>query len=204
MAKVSSQVRADGQLQKVLEATKSKYDKQLKHSRTEAEKHLSRAKSIETDLKALRADIDIAVHGMPMSVSLLHKVISGTAYIKARCWWHGKQREVQIGTIPAVLERIGEMSSNPGLSDATDLTWEEVKSNKEIVESIKDIAREKLRHYIIKRLLADYQAATPGEETQRDAKSDTVADPELDSDTSDGADWYAQWGMANQYAENQT
>jgi len=197
MANTSSSHRSSKQLAKALSEAQSEYNKQLKHTRSKAEKHLNRAKYIEAELKTLQADIDVAVHGRPMSVSLLHKAISGTAYIKARCWWHGKQREVQIGTIPAVLKRISAMASPVQLPGAADLTWEEMKGNAEIIDVVKDMAREKLRRYISKRLLAEYQSGAADEEAQSGPESDVDAGLRPATVANDRDDWYEQWGRAN-------
>lgn len=196
MANSSSAQVISKQLEKVLKAAESKYGKRLDHNRTEAEKYFARAKKLESELKTLQADIDITVHNQPMSVSLLHKIINGTAYIKARCWWHGKQREVQVGTIPTVLERIQGMSGDVPLT--ADLSWEELKDNAGLIEPIKDLAREKLRRYIIKRLEAEYQLV-PDVAGILPA-SDSVANSEAAraAEDTDGEDWYAQWGISNQ------
>ncbi len=188
---------ASKQLEETLNVAEAKCAKQLGRRRAEAEKYIAEAKGLEADLKTLQADIDIAVHGMSMNVSLLHKTISGTAYIKARCWWHGRQREVQVGTIPAVLERIKTLAADAKVP-AADIGWDALKDNTEIVKIIKRMAREKLRHYIVRRLGAAYQAvnmkaAEPVSEIE-------FVEAELASavEQSDDADWYAQWGVANQ------
>ena len=188
---------ASKQLEETLNVAEAKCAKQLGRRRAEAEKYIAEAKGLEADLKTLQADIDIAVHGRSMNVSLLHKTISGTAYIKARCWWHGRQREVQVGTIPAVLERIKTLAADAKVP-AADIGWDALKDNTEIVKIIKRMAREKLRHYIVRRLGAAYQAvnmkaAEPVSEIE-------FVEAELASavEQSDDADWYAQWGVANQ------
>ena len=204
MANKSASQSDPGQLAKVLQTTHSKYSKQLERSRSEAEKHQTQVKNIESELKTLQADIDVAVHGKPMSVSLLHKTISGTAYIKARCWWHGKQREVQVGTIPAVLERVRALGSQVQIADGADPTWAEFKGNEAIIELVKEMAREKLRLYIVKRLTAEYQAFPVAEVASGGAESKVTAQPKADLDLDTGEDWYARWGMANQLAEHLT
>ena len=45
-------------------------------------------------------------------ISLLHKKQGEFYYLKARFYWRGKQREVQVGSIPNVIEIINSIISN--------------------------------------------------------------------------------------------
>ena len=81
-------------------------------------------------------------------------------YIKARFYWDGKQREVQVGSIPIVLEIINTMISNKLLKGlkpvrAKKLTWNEIKKRSNLISGIKKIASLKSQEYIIRRLMYD-------------------------------------------------
>ncbi len=194
------------QLARVMTSTESRIEKKLGQSLRLAEKHQLEARALESELRTLRADIEIAFGTREINVSLLHKRTGGASYIKGRCWWHGKQREVQIGSIPAVLNRINTMIRQGEYGDLKimengDLSWGELKSDEALVEAVKDIGRARLRKYIIKKLLSK----------RMDLDSDAeVFDPTSDEHDSGRAvsslkdlieaysdDWYVQWRREN-------
>ncbi len=156
-----------------------------------AAKHLGEAKALERQLRALEADMEIVSGARELSVSLLHKEVSGTAYIKGRTWWNGKQREAQVGSIPAVLKRLG-VSSSAG--EAAPPAWEDLKQDSELMEDIKALGREKLRLYIERRLRREYlgDSRSQLEADQPEAhEGDPLPGAAVAVDAS--ADWYASW-----------
>jgi len=79
-------------------------------------------------------------------------------YIKARFYWEGRQREVQVGSIPSVIEMINTMISNKLLEGlkpvrAKKLTWNEIKKRSNLMNGIKKIASLKSQEYILRKLM---------------------------------------------------
>ena len=156
-----------------------------------AAKHLGEAKVLERRLRALEADMEIVSGTRELSVSLLHKEVSGTAYIKGRTWWNGKQREAQIGSIPAVLERLGVASSS---GEAVPPAWEDLKQDSELMEDIKTLGREKLRRYIVRRLQRQYLGDSRSQlEADQPEAHDGGLLPRALVAVEPSADWYAAW-----------
>ena len=137
-------------------------------------------------------------------------------YIKARFYWKGKQREVQVGSIPNVLEIINRMISNNMLEGlktvrAKKLTWNEIKKRSELMDGIRKIASLKSQEYILRKLMFNRvnilgtkdlvgvkQDDTPGIEgdysqISANHKSETVEEAELE----DGDNWYDRWRRDN-------
>ncbi len=194
------------QLARVMTSAKSKLEKKLGQSLCLAEKHQLETKALESELRTLRADIEIAFGTREINVSLLHKRAGGASYIKGRCWWHGKQREVQIGSIPAVLDRISTMIRQGEYGDLKivengDLSWSELKSDKALVEAVKDIGRARLRKYIIKKLLSEHIDLDRDDEVlgpipdEHDSGHDVSSRQDAKEAYTD--DWYAQWRREN-------
>ena len=137
-------------------------------------------------------------------------------YIKARFYWEGKQREVQVGSIPIVLEIINTMISNnllDGLKPvkAKKLTWNEINKRSDLISGIKKIASLKSQEYILRKLIyeklnlleskdiPDIEAnETP--EIVKDSSSPPVkvkTDNEGVTEMEDEDNWYDKWRKDN-------
>ena len=194
------------QLARLMTSAKSRLKKKLGQSLRLAEKHQLEAKALESELRTLRADIEIAFGTREINVSLLHKRAGGASYIKGRCWWHGKQREVQIGSIPAVLDQINTMIRQGEYGDLKivengNLSWGELKSDEALVEAVKDIGRARLRKYIIKKLLSEHMDLGHDDEVlgpipdEHDSGHDISSHQDVIEAYTD--DWYVQWRREN-------
>jgi len=149
-------------------------------------------------------------------VSLLYKRQVGIYYIKARFYWEGKQREVQVGSIPNVIEIINIMISNKLLPDlkhvrAKKLTWNQINKRIELIEAIKVIASLKAQEYILRRLMKNKfsgivemddniheKNAIPIEIQEiphTDADNDVPY--EEDHEEKEGVEWYERWRRDN-------
>lgn len=194
------------QLAQVMTSAKSRLEKKLGQNLRLAEKHQIEAKALESELRTLRSDIDVALGTREINVSLLHKRAGGASYIKGRCWWHGKQREVQIGSIPSVLDRINNMSRQGGCGDLeivknSDLSWDELKSNEALIKAVKDIGRAKLRKYIFNKLLSEHldlgsDDEVPGPISDEHDSGHSISSHE-DAIEAYTDDWYVQWRREN-------
>ena len=115
---------------------------------------------IKFQLKRNLESINKTFHPSKKNISLLFKKQGESSYIKARLYWGGRQREVQVGSIAIVLKMINNMISKGILHDlktirAKKLTWKQIKQKPELIEAIKAIASFKFQEYIIRQLLAE-------------------------------------------------
>ena len=194
-------------LAKIMEGERSRLDKKMGKSLALAGKYRSEAKTIETELRALQDDIERLFGRKEINISLLHKKSSGSSYIKGRCWWNGKQREVQIGSIRSVLTMVNHMIAG-GIIDYLkpvedfDLTWEKLKSREKLVRAIREIGKIKFRKYMIGKLLAERSDLVSESETYNEIPVDLEFGRPVDTDLNipDEAaadDWYEQWSRDN-------
>ncbi len=203
--KVVSSGRVE-QLAKVMTSVKSRLEKKLGQNLRLAEKHQLKAKALESELRTLRSDIDVAFGTKEINVSLLHKRAGGASYIKGRCWWHGKQREVQIGSIPSLLDRINNMIRQGERCDLKivengDLSWDDLKSNEALIKAVKNIGRARLRKYIINKLLSEHlnldgNDEVPGSINDEHDSGHGVSSHQ-DAIEAYTDDWYVQWRREN-------
>ncbi len=161
------------------------------------------AKEIASELKAVNGDLAIIRAERDLKVSLLHKRMSGATYIKGRCWWRGKQREVQIGTIPSVLKKLTALASEGYYSQLTDLknpdmTWEQVLEDEQLVAAIKALGQNRLRQYILERLQSEFlvSSTTKRSPSTRAIQLETKNQPPTTPDAQ-GMAWYEQWRQLN-------
>ena len=171
---------------------------------------------IKFQLKRNLESINKTFHLSKKNISLLFKKQGESSYIKARLYWGGRQREVQVGSIAIVLKMINNMISKGILPDlktirAKKLTWKQIKQKPELIEAIKTIAAFKFQEYIIRQLLAGkinkidsniqngkrVEKSRPVEEEIEKVHSEHER-----ADTSQNApvekvDWYIQWRRNN-------
>ena len=171
---------------------------------------------IKFQLKRNLESINKTFHPSKKNISLLFKKQGESSYIKARLYWGGRQREVQVGSIAIVLKMINNMISKGILSDliiirAKKITWKQIKQKPELIEAIKTIAAFKFQEYIIRQLLAGKinKIDSNIQDGKRVEKS-LLVEEEIEkihsehesADTSQNApvekvDWYIQWRRNN-------
>ena len=171
---------------------------------------------IKFQLKRNLESINKTFHPSKKNISLLFKKQGESSYIKARLYWGGRQREVQVGSIAIVLKMINNMISKGILSDlikirAKKITWKQIKQKPELIEAIKTIAAFKFQEYIIRQLLAGKinKIDSNIQDGKRVEKS-LLVEEEIEkihsehesADTSHNApvekvDWYIQWRRNN-------
>jgi len=171
---------------------------------------------IKFQLKRNLESINKTFHPSKKNISLLFKKQRESSYIKARLYWGGRQREVQVGSIAIVLKMINNMISKGILSDlikirAKKITWKQIKQKPELIEAIKTIAAFKFQEYIIRQLLAGKinKIDSNIQDGKRVEKSllveeeiEKVHSEHESADTSHNApvekvDWYIQWRRNN-------
>ena len=171
---------------------------------------------IKFQLKRNLESINKTFHPSKNNISLLFKKQGESSYIKARLYWGGRQREVQVGSIAIVLKMINNMISKGILSDllkirAKKLTWKQIKQKPELIEAIKTIAAFKFQEYIIRQLLAGkinkidsniQDGKRVGKSLLVEEEIEKVHSEHERADTSQNApvekvDWYIQWRRNN-------
>ena len=177
---------------------------------------ISKRNEIKLQIKRNSESIQKSFHPSNEKISLLYKKMGDVFYIKARFYWEGKQREVQVGSIPTVLEIINTMISNKLLKGlkpvrAKKLTWNEIKKRSHLMNGIKKIASLKSQEYILRKLMFNKlniigskdistidKDETPeitrdNSQNPENYKSETVEVTEVE----DGDNWYDRWRKDN-------
>jgi len=189
-----------------------------KQARQEAiiKSSISKRNEIKLQIKRNSESIQKSFHPSNEKISLLYKKMGDVFYIKARFYWEGKQREVQVGSIPTVLEIINTMISNKLLKGlkpvrAKKLTWNEIKKRSHLMNGIKKMASLKSQEYILRKLMFNKlniigskdistidKDETPeitrdNSQNPENYKSETVEVTEVE----DGDNWYDRWRKDN-------
>jgi len=177
---------------------------------------ISKRHEIKLQIKRNSESIQKSFHPSNKKISLLYKKMGDIFYIKARFYWEGKQREVQVGSISTVLEIINTMISNTVLKDlkpvrAKKLTWNEIKKRFNLMNGIKKIASLKSQEYILRKLMFNKlniiesknmatieedetpEIARDNSQNPKNYKSETVEITELEDDDN----WYDKWRKDN-------
>ena len=171
---------------------------------------------IKFQLKRNLESINKTFHPSKKNISLLFKKQGESSYIKARLYWGGRQREVQVGSIAIVLKMINNMISKGILSDlikirAKKITWKQIKQKPELIEAIKTIAAFKFQEYIIRQLLAGkinkidsniQDGKRVGKSLLVEEEIEKIHSEHESADTSHNApvekvNWYIQWRRNN-------
>ena len=145
-------------------------------------------------------------------ISLLYKKVGEAFYIKARFYWHGKQREVQIGSISSVISIINKLIEKKILKSLAPLTnyklkWESILNNPQLINAIKEIASIKSQEYILRKLLEDDPLLLRSIESKKnnqdfiDIDQKTIDEDSTDiyvaSDLDEEENWYDRWRKDN-------
>ena len=177
---------------------------------------ISKRNEIKLQIKRNSESIQKSFHPSNEKISLLYKKMGDVFYIKARFYWEGKQREVQVGSIPTVIEIINKMISNKLLEGmkpvrAKKLTWNEIKKRFYLMNGIKKIASLKSQEYILRKLMfnklnivGSKDISTIDKDETHEIPRDNFQNPEnYKSETvkvkglEDGDNWYDRWRKDN-------
>lgn len=138
------------------------------------------------------------LHPNNFRLSLIYKLQNNIPYIKGRCYWDNKQREIQIGSINSSIRQLSDLiDSNlyppvKGL-DHTNIDWNYIKSKTDIEDGIKYVGKVRFKQYILKRLYNDgikLDAEPINEITtiEKSVNSPISIQPD---------DWYSNWRKDN-------
>ena len=151
-----------------------------------------------------------------IKISLIYKKQNEFYYVKARFYWGGKQREVQVGSIPNVIEIINLMIINKLLFDikiikVKQLTWEQINNRPQLINALKEIASIKAQEYILRQLMnkkftiMDKMDENIHHDKNINLESGQIRDSGIkyeslndDEDESiEGIEWYEKWRRNN-------
>ena len=193
------------------------YRKQLKHNekiqqalakeKSVVKSSLDRIKNLKSELKYCEGTIQKGFHPSAENIALQYKNIGNNYYIKARFYWKGQQREVQVGSIPIVLEIMKKMLAQGYLQDISvpksgQMTWEQFIKRTNLVEGTKKIAALKFQEYIIRKIVIDDIDTNRrgGIEKSTNEKLVTVFPVEKNREedrTNKKYEWYTKWRRNN-------
>ena len=200
----------------VLQKDSEKLIRKQNRQETIIKSSISKRNKIKLQIKRNSESIQKSFHPSNEKISLLYKKMGDIFYIKARFYWEGKQREVQVGSIPTVIEIINKMISNKLLEGlkpvrAKKLTWNEIKKRSNLMNGIKKIASLKSQEYILRKLMFNKlniigskdistidkdetpEISRANSQNPENYKSETVEVTEL----ADGDNWYDRWRKDN-------
>ena len=137
-----------------------KIQRNLHKEKQSVKASLYQIKTLKSELKYSEESIQKAFYPSTKNIALLYKYIGKHYYIKARIYWQGQQREVQVGSIPIVLDIMQTMLGQGYLQDISvpesgNMTWNQFKNKPGLIDATKEIAALKFQEYIIRKLLTD-------------------------------------------------
>jgi len=184
-----------------------KIHRKLANQEEMLQESLDHIKNLKSKLKYSEETLQKAFHPSTDKIALLYKNIGKHYYIKARFYWRGQQREVQVGSIPIVLDIIKKMLSQGYLHDVSlpksyQITWEQFKNKVNLINATKEIAALKFQEYIIRKLYVDdtNQLGTVDLEevnSEKPAKTYPVKKYTDENKEEEKFDWYVQWRNNN-------
>ena len=168
---------------------------------------LDQIKNLKSELKYCEESLQKAFHPLRENIALLYKNIGNHYYIKARIYWQGQQREVQVGSIPIVLDIIQKMLDQGYLQDISvpksgNITWDQFKNKAILIDAAKEIAALKFQEYILRKLLTkNIDKIEPiNKDKNNDEKLETALPVEKNQkevSSNKKYEWYAKWRRNN-------
>ena len=183
--------------------SKQKINEKLQNELEKEEKKIKEAsfkiKKIKLDLRKNQETLQKAFDPPYDNISLLYKKVGKNKYVKARFYWHGQQREVQIGSFKIILSIIEEMVKagylkNIEILNPDQLTWEEFNQNNKLVMATKQIAALKFQEYVLRKILNE------NNEKNIDEKKEVLTSFEIEeklNNNDEKYDWYEKWREEN-------
>ena len=168
---------------------------------------LGQIKKLKSKLKYYEETFQKAFYPSTNNIALLYKNIGNHYYIKARIYWQGQQREVQVGSIPIVLDIIQKMLDQGYLQDISVpksgyITWDQFKNKTSLIDATKEIAALKFQEYIIRKLVTDDTVMNDKESFDKSDNTKLAPSMLLEKNRKDDSDddqyeWYTKWRRNN-------
>ena len=168
---------------------------------------LNKIKSLKSDLRKTQETIQKAFYPSNKNISLLYKRVGKNQYVKGRFYWHGQQREVQVGSLEIILKLIHEMFDEDyfeGISfpDSFELTWQDFLKNENLILATKEIAALKFQEYVLRKIFNEGNKANENTDMadvgrmkhviQKDVENININNP-----IDEKYEWYEKWREDN-------
>jgi len=203
-------------LYQTLKKDNDRLNKKKAHYEEVIKLNITKRNEIKSQVKRNYESVQKSFYPSPNKISLLYKKQSKIYYIKARFYWEGKQREVQVGSIPHVIEIINSMIANklfPNIKKikTKKLTWEQIIKIPNLIVAIKEIASLKSQEYILRRLIQDKLMVmdmiddsigkeiniTDIDEEFHRVPANNKSDNMGINESEEGVEWYNKWRRDN-------
>jgi len=211
--RLKTPVKSLEKLHRILLKENIRITKQVERENELIRSHLKKRTQLNIKLKRNAESILKSFYPSADNISLLYKKQGTSTYIKGRLYWEGIQREVQVGSIPRVIEMINILIEHKVISDLnpltdTDITWELLTKNPQMLQAVKEVAALKFQEYILRKLAttADLDeneiVRTPDDQSESPPQELTESPPthkqsETEEIPTEGTDWYIQWRENN-------
>ena len=197
-------------LYRALEKDNNRLKKKQTRQKEIIKANITERNKINSQIKGNSESVQKSFYPSTNKVSLLYKKQGEFYYVKARFYWRGKQREVQVGSIPNVIEIINSMIVNKlfprvKIIKVKKLTWEQINKRPILIDAIKEIASIKAQEYILRRLMheklniVDEMDENIILDTEENSHFDTKHEPvyKEEDESEEGIEWYKKWRRDN-------
>ena len=193
-------------IKKIFKSNK-KLNEQIKVALDKENKAISsalfRIKKLKVKLRNIEETHQKAFKPSISNISLLYKNVGKNKYVKARFYWCGKQREVQIGSFNNIISIINEMVNagylnNISIKNSDKMTWEKFNKNSELVMATKEIAALKFQEYVLRMVFNESEENNAIEHISN--KQTVIKSSEhkkIFNVNDEKYDWYEKWREQN-------
>ena len=189
-----------------LKKKEARYKDRLARKYEVIQSNLDEISNLKNEIKYIKESINKITNLPKNKIALLYKKLGNNNYVKARIYWNGKQREVQVGTIPNILRLIPKIKSKINFDTSIiikeNISWEKIKKEPQLIELIKFIASLKFQEYLIRKLKEiNNKKSIKTKSEQNKVKEDDYIDTDINKDYIESSDdlskWYINWREKN-------
>tara|TARA_B100000029_G_scaffold73997_1_gene65719 strand:- start:7475 stop:8164 length:690 start_codon:yes stop_codon:yes gene_type:complete len=189
-----------------LKKKEARYKDRLTRKYELIQSNLDEISNLKNEIKYIKESINKITNLPQNKIALLYKKLGNNNYVKARIYWNGKQREVQVGTISNILRLIPKIKSKINFDTSTiikeNISWEKIKKEPQLIELIKFIASLKFQEYLIRKLKdINNKKSIKTKSEQNKVKENDFIDTDINKDYIESSDdlskWYINWREKN-------
>ena len=189
-----------------LKKKEARYKDKLTRKYELIQSNLDEISNLKNEIKYIKESINKITNLPQNKIALLYKKLGNNNYVKARIYWNGKQREVQVGTISNILRLIPKIKSKINFDTSIiikeNISWEKIKKEPQLIELIKFIASLKFQEYLIRKLKdINNKKSIKTKSEQNKVKENDFIDTDINKDYIESSDdlskWYINWREKN-------
>ena len=191
-----------------LEKDNNRLKKKQAHQEEVIKSNITKRNEINSQIKRNSESVQKSFYPSTNKISLLYKKQGEYYYVKARFYWGGKQREVQVGSIHNVITIINSMIINQlftgmKIIKVKKLTWEQINKRPSLLGVIKEIASLKAQEYMLRRLMQnklnimEEMIENISFDTGEISHSTIKQEPVNEDESIKGVEWYKKWRRDN-------